>query len=69
MADRIRMQTLALATTAFSQGVSFWQAGSEVLRSKSFDSNSYNSGDWYNELDPSLTSNGFGKGLPLAADN
>ena len=27
MADRIRMQTLSLATTAFSQGVSFWQAG------------------------------------------
>jgi pullulanase-type alpha-1,6-glucosidase len=69
MADRIRMQTLALATTAFSQGVSFWQAGTEVLRSKSFDSNSYNSGDWFNELDPSLNSNGFGKGLPPAADN
>jgi pullulanase-type alpha-1,6-glucosidase len=69
MADRIRMQTLALATTAFSQGVSFWQAGTEVLRSKSFDSNGYNSGDWFNELDPSLTGNGFGKGLPPAADN
>ncbi len=69
MADRIRMQTLALATTAFSQGVSFWQAGTEALRSKSFDGNSYNSGDWFNELDPSLTSNGFGKGLPQAADN
>ncbi len=69
MADRIRMQTLGLSTTAFSQGVSFWQAGTEALRSKSFDSNSYNSGDWFNELDPSLTSNGFGKGLPQAADN
>ena len=69
MADRIRMQTIALATTAFSQGVSFWQAGSEVLRSRSFDSDSYNSGDWFNELDPSLTSNGFGKGLPIAAKN
>jgi len=69
MADRIRMQTLALATTAFSQGVSFWQAGTEALRSKSFDGNSYNSSDWFNELDPSLTSNGFGKGLPPATDN
>jgi pullulanase len=69
MADRIRMQTLALSTTALSQGVSFWQAGTEALRSKSFDGNSYNSGDWFNELDPSLTSNGFGKGLPQAADN
>ena len=69
MADRIRMQTLALSTTALSQGVSFWQAGTEALRSKSFDGNSYNSGDWFNELDPSLTGNGFGKGLPQAADN
>ena len=69
MADRIRMQTVALSTTAFSQGVSFWQAGTEALRSKSFDSNSYNSGDWFNELDPSLKDNGFGKGLPPAADN
>jgi pullulanase-type alpha-1,6-glucosidase len=69
MADRIRMQTLALATTAFSQGVSFWQAGTEALRSKSFDGNSYNSGDWFNSLDPSLSGNGFGKGLPPAADN
>jgi pullulanase-type alpha-1,6-glucosidase len=64
MADRIRMQTVSLATTAFSQGVSFWQAGSDALRSKSFDGNSYDSGDWFNVLDPSLTINGFGRGLP-----
>ncbi len=64
MADRIRMQTLSLATTALSQGVSFWQAGSDALRSKSFDGNSYNSGDWFNVLDPSLRTNGFGRGLP-----
>jgi pullulanase-type alpha-1,6-glucosidase len=64
MADRIRMQTLSLATTAFSQGVSFWQTGSDALRSKSFDGNSYDSGDWFNVLDPSLTINGFGRGLP-----
>jgi pullulanase-type alpha-1,6-glucosidase len=64
IAERIRMQTLALATTAFSQGVSFWQTGSDALRSKSFDGNSYDSGDWFNVLDPSLTINGFGRGLP-----
>jgi pullulanase-type alpha-1,6-glucosidase len=64
MANRIRMQTLSLATTAFSQGVSFWQTGSDALRSKSFDGNSYDSGDWFNVLDPSLTINGFGRGLP-----
>jgi pullulanase-type alpha-1,6-glucosidase len=64
MADRIRMQTLSLSTTAFSQGVSFWQSGTDALRSKSFDGNSYDSGDWFNVLDPSLTINGFGRGLP-----
>ncbi len=68
MADRIRMQTLALSTTAFSQGVSFWQTGSDALRSKSFDPNSYDSGDWFNVLDPSLQVNGFGRGLPVSSD-
>jgi len=69
MAERIRMQTLSLSTTALSQGVSFWQAGTDILRSKSFDSNSYNSGDWFNVLDPSYSTNGFGRGLPPAPSN
>jgi pullulanase-type alpha-1,6-glucosidase len=69
MADRIRMQTLALSTTAFSQGVSFWHAGGEILRSKSLDHNSYDSGDWFNVLDYSYQTNGFGRGLPPRRDN
>ena len=69
MADRIRMQTLSLATTALGQGISFWHAGGDQLRSKSLDRNSYDSGDWFNVLDHSLTTNGFGRGLPPAADN
>ncbi|WP_434994942.1 pullulanase-type alpha-1,6-glucosidase [Arthrobacter sp. Ld5] len=69
MADRIRMQTLALSTTAFGQGVSFWHAGGEALRSKSLDRNSYDSGDWFNVLDHTGTDNGFGRGLPPRADN
>ncbi len=68
MADRIRMQTLALSTTALGQGVSFWQTGSDALRSKSFDGNSYDSGDWFNVLDPSLQTNGYGRGLPVSSD-
>ncbi len=68
MADRIRMQTLSLSTTAFSQGISFWHAGSDALRSKSFDGNSYDSGDWFNVLDPSLQVNGFGRGLPPSSE-
>jgi pullulanase len=66
MADRIRAQSLALSIPALSQGVAFWHAGSEMLRSKSFDSNSYNSGDWFNAYDPTKTDNGFGRGLPAS---
>ena len=69
MAERIRMQTLALSTTALSQGVSFWHAGGEILRSKSLDRNSYDSGDWFNVLDYSYQTNGFGRGLPPRRDN
>ena len=69
MADRIRMQTIGLSTTAFGQGVSFWHAGGDILRSKSLDRNSYDSGDWFNLLDFTYTENGFGRGLPPAPDN
>jgi len=69
MDDRVRMQTLALATTALGQGVSFWHAGGDLLRSKSLDRNSYDSGDWFNVLDLSKRINGFARGLPPRADN
>ncbi|WP_412746716.1 pullulanase-type alpha-1,6-glucosidase [Krasilnikovia sp. MM14-A1004] len=69
-ADRARMQTVALATTALGQGVGFVTAGSERLRSKSLDRNSFNSGDWFNEiLWNCADGNGFRKGLPPAKDN
>ena len=69
MADRVRMNTLSLATTALGQGPSFWHAGADLLRSKSLDRNSFNSGDWFNRIDWSGQSSTFGSGLPLAADN
>ncbi len=69
MDQRVRLNTVALATTALSQSVSFWHAGADLLRSKSLDRNSYNSGDWFNVLDLTRTDNGFGRGLPPAADN
>ncbi|WP_285558680.1 pullulanase-type alpha-1,6-glucosidase [Actinoplanes regularis] len=69
-ADRARMQSVALATTVLGQGVGFVAAGSERLRSKSLDRNSFNSGDWFNEIEWNCANgNGFGKGLPPAADN
>ncbi|MET0735603.1 MAG: pullulanase-type alpha-1,6-glucosidase [Microbacterium sp.] len=69
MADRVRMNTLSLATTTFSQTPSFWHAGTELLRSKSLDRNSYNSGDWFNRIDWTGQESTFGSGLPRAADN
>ncbi|MET4226044.1 pullulanase-type alpha-1,6-glucosidase [Oerskovia enterophila] len=69
MADRVRMNNVSLATTALSQTPSLWHAGTDLLRSKSLDRNSYDSGDWYNAIDWTGTDNGFGKGLPLEADN
>ena len=67
--DRVRAQVVGLSTVALGQGIPFFHAGSELLRSKSFDRNSYNSGDWFNRLDFSYEHNNFGVGLPLADDN
>ncbi len=69
MADRVRMQTLSLATALLGQGQPFVLAGSEFLRSKSLDRNSFDSGDWFNTYDPSLRTGGFGRGLPPERDN
>ncbi|MFE2584168.1 pullulanase-type alpha-1,6-glucosidase [Streptomyces sp. NPDC059378] len=68
--DRARMQVLAMATAALSQGPSLSQAGSDLLRSKSLDRNSFDSGDWFNAIHWNCADgNGFGRGLPPAADN
>jgi pullulanase-type alpha-1,6-glucosidase len=69
MADRLRMNTVALSTTAFAQSPSFWHAGTDLLRSKSLDRNSYNSGDWFNRVDWSYQESTWGSGLPPAEDN
>lgn len=67
--ERARVQLLALALNAFSQGTAYFHAGGELLRSKSLDRNSFDSGDWFNRLDWSARDNHFGTGLPRAADN
>ncbi|MEV5439464.1 pullulanase-type alpha-1,6-glucosidase [Streptomyces sp. NPDC052682] len=68
--DRARMQVLAMATAALSQGPALSQAGTDLLRSKSLDRNSYDSGDWFNAIHwDCADGNGFGRGLPPAADN
>jgi pullulanase len=52
-----------------AQGIPFFHAGDDLLRSKSFDKNSYNSGDWFNRLDLSYQTDNFGVGLPQEEDN
>ena len=68
-AERARVQVLGLATTVFSQGIAYFHAGADILRSKSLDRNSFNSGDWFNRLDWTYQTNFFGSGLPPADDN
>ena len=62
--QRARMNLLALSFVVFAQGVPFFHAGDELLRSKSLDANSFNSSDWFNAIDWTLESNGWGRGLP-----
>ena len=68
-ADRARVQVLGMAINAFSQGVAYFHAGVDTLRSKSLDRNSFNSGDWFNRIDWSYQDNYFGTGPPPAPDN
>ncbi|WP_269533787.1 alpha-1,6-glucosidase domain-containing protein [Chitinimonas sp. BJYL2] len=68
-ADRARVQMLGAALNMFSQGVNYFHAGIDTLRSKSLDRNSYNAGDWFNRLDWSYSDNYFGTGAPGKDDN
>jgi pullulanase len=67
--DRLRANNLGLALIALAQGIPFFHAGDDILRSKSFDRNSYNSGDWFNRLDWTYQTNNFAVGLPPEWDN
>lgn len=68
--ERARAQVVALGTVLTGQGVPFLHAGDELLRSKSLDRDSYNSGDWFNRIDWTATTNYFGEmGLPPAEKN
>jgi pullulanase-type alpha-1,6-glucosidase len=67
--DRVRMQNMGISLVSLSQGVPFFHAGSELLRSKNMDRDSYDSGDWFNRLDLTYQDNNWGKGLPIADKN
>ncbi|HEX7454871.1 MAG TPA: alpha-1,6-glucosidase domain-containing protein [Gallionella sp.] len=63
-ADRARAQVVGLSLVALAQGVPFFHAGDDMLRSKSMDSNSYNSGDYFNSIDWSGLKNNWAVGAP-----
>lgn len=69
MADRVRSQNLGASIVGLAQGVPFFQMGQDLLRSKSLDRNSYDSGDWFNRVWWDGSRNNFGVGLPPAWDN
>lgn len=67
--DRVRVQNVAATIPLMSQGVPFLQMGGDMLRSKSMDRDSYDSGDWFNKVDFTQTSNNWHVGLPIADKN
>ena len=67
-ADRVRMARLGMDVVALSQGIPFFMAGDDMLRSKSADRNSYNSGDWFNRIDWTMSPR-LGPRLPPASGN
>ncbi|MGB0899797.1 MAG: alpha-1,6-glucosidase domain-containing protein, partial [Psychrobium sp.] len=67
--DRVRIQNIAATMPLMSQGIPFLQAGGDLIRSKSMDRNSYDSGDWFNLVDFTKTKNNWNVGFPLAQDN
>ncbi len=66
---RARRQVLAMGLVALGQGVPFFLAGDDLLRSKDMDQNSYDSGDWFNKIDWTGAGDNWGIGLPLASQN
>jgi pullulanase-type alpha-1,6-glucosidase len=67
--ERAQVQMLGAAINAFSQGAAYYHAGFDILRSKSLDRNSFESGDWFNRLDWTYQDNYYGTGVPRAEDN
>ncbi len=67
--DRVRMQVLAMAPALFAQGTPSVHAGSELLRSKSLDRDSYRSGDPFNAIDWTGATSLWGVGLPPSEAN
>ncbi|HKA90486.1 MAG TPA: pullulanase-type alpha-1,6-glucosidase [Haliangiales bacterium] len=68
-ADRVRAHNISLDVVLLGQGVPFIHMGDDMLRSKSMDGNSYDSGDWFNLVDWSGQTTAWKTGLPQQGDN
>jgi pullulanase len=66
---RTRRQIFAMSVIALGQGIPFFMGGDDLLRSKDMDSDSYDSGDWFNRIDWSGNTSNWGTGLPLSGHN
>ncbi len=69
MAERVRSQNMGVSIVGLAQGIPFLHMGQDILRSKSLDRNSYDSGDWFNRVWWDRSRNNFGSGLPPSWDN
>ncbi len=69
IAMRARRQVVAMSLIALGQGIPFFLAGDDLLRSKDMDNNSYDSGDWFNKIDWTGQGDNWGIGLPIASQN
>jgi pullulanase/glycogen debranching enzyme len=65
----VRAHVVALSYVVFTRGLPFFAAGGELLRSKSGDRDSYDSGDWFNRIFWDGSDNNWGAGLPPRAKN
>lgn len=62
--ERVRVHLLGLSFNLLAAGVPYLEMGTEFMRSKSLVRDSYNAGDWYNQLDFSLERSNWNRGLP-----
>ena len=69
IATRARRQVMGMSLVTLGEGIPFFQAADDLLRSKDMDQNSYNSGDWFNKIDWSGKTANWGIGLPIASQN
>jgi pullulanase len=63
-AQRVRAQNIGVDIVMLGQGVPFFHMGVDLLRSKSMERDSYDSGDWFNRVDFTGQDNNWNVGLP-----